>query len=152
MCLFVQDQDFQGHTEFVLNTLYTAGAAAPDRLVRRRRNPVVGRLFQVEMGASGARRGVGWRQRLAGGGGTAAGRHRGGGGGWPGGAAGPARVRQRPGRQAAAVAGGPGVQPHPHPACAALSVLHMHLNQYHNLTRFVHQTVSMPFPFSMTLS
>lgn len=33
MCLFVQNQSFQRHTEFVLNLLYTAGAAAAQRLV-----------------------------------------------------------------------------------------------------------------------
>ena len=33
MCLFVQNQDFQRHTEFVLNLLYAAGAAAAERLV-----------------------------------------------------------------------------------------------------------------------
>jgi hypothetical protein len=33
MCLFVQNQNFQRHTEFVLNLLYTAGAAAAQRLV-----------------------------------------------------------------------------------------------------------------------
>lgn len=33
MCLFVQNQDFQRHTEFVLNLLYSAGAAASERLV-----------------------------------------------------------------------------------------------------------------------
>ncbi len=33
MCLFVQNQDFQRHTEFVLNLLYAAGADAAQRLV-----------------------------------------------------------------------------------------------------------------------
>ena len=33
MCLFVQNHDYQRHTEFVLNLLYTAGAAAAQRLV-----------------------------------------------------------------------------------------------------------------------
>jgi hypothetical protein len=33
MCLFVQNQDFQRHTEFVLNLLYAAGASAAERLV-----------------------------------------------------------------------------------------------------------------------
>lgn len=32
MCLFIQNQDFQRHTEFVLNTLYTAGSDAAQRL------------------------------------------------------------------------------------------------------------------------
>lgn len=33
MCLFIQNQDFQRHTEFVLNLLYAAGSAAAQRLV-----------------------------------------------------------------------------------------------------------------------
>ena len=33
MCLFVQNQNFQRHTEFMLNSLYTAGAAAAEHLV-----------------------------------------------------------------------------------------------------------------------
>lgn len=33
MCLFIQNQDFQRHTEFVLNLLYAAGSAAAERLV-----------------------------------------------------------------------------------------------------------------------
>lgn len=33
MCLFVQNQDWERHTEFVLNLLYTAGSATAQRLV-----------------------------------------------------------------------------------------------------------------------
>ncbi len=42
MCLFVQNQNFQRHTEFMLNSLYTAGAAAAEHLVRTHLRPCAG--------------------------------------------------------------------------------------------------------------